>query len=94
MKNADIALYHAKLERDRISIYSPDFDVNTVERLKLLADLRAALDSTRAPRGVPTPGGSDDRAHRGRRGAGAVESPHARLDQSRRLHPCSPRTRA
>ncbi len=45
MKNADIALYHAKLERDRISIYSADFDVNSVERLKLLADLRAALDS-------------------------------------------------
>lgn len=45
MKNADIALYHAKLERDRISAYSPDFDVNTVERLKLLADLRAALDT-------------------------------------------------
>lgn len=45
MKNADIALYHAKLERDRISPYSPEFDINTVERLKLLADLHAALDS-------------------------------------------------
>jgi diguanylate cyclase (GGDEF)-like protein len=45
MKNADIALYHAKLERDRISIYSAEFDVNTVERLQLLADLRAALDA-------------------------------------------------
>ncbi|WP_291378714.1 bifunctional diguanylate cyclase/phosphodiesterase [Demequina sp.] len=45
MKNADIALYHAKLERDRISTYSPDLDVNTVERLQLLADLRTALDT-------------------------------------------------
>jgi len=44
MKNVDIALYHAKLERDRISMYSPKFDVNTVERLRLLSDLRAALD--------------------------------------------------
>ncbi len=44
MKNADIALYHAKLERDRISIYSPEYDVNTVERLRLLADLRIAID--------------------------------------------------
>ncbi|UPU89497.1 EAL domain-containing protein [Demequina sp. TMPB413] len=44
MKNADIALYHAKLERDRISTYSPDLDVNTVERLQLLADLRTAID--------------------------------------------------
>lgn len=45
MKNADIALYHAKLERDRISTFDPAFDVNTVERLQLLADLRSALDS-------------------------------------------------
>lgn len=45
MKNSDIALYHAKLERDRISTYSPEYDVNTVERLQLLADLRSALDS-------------------------------------------------
>ncbi|WP_249382026.1 bifunctional diguanylate cyclase/phosphodiesterase [Actinotalea sp. K2] len=45
MKNADIALYQAKLERDRISTYSALFDVNTVERLQLLADLRAALDT-------------------------------------------------
>jgi len=45
MKNSDIALYHAKLERDRISMYAPEFDVNTVARLQLLADLRTALDS-------------------------------------------------
>lgn len=45
MKNADIALYHAKIERDRISTYSPEFDVNTVARLQLLADLRTGLDS-------------------------------------------------
>ncbi|NTV38642.1 MAG: EAL domain-containing protein [Demequinaceae bacterium] len=44
MKNVDIALYHAKLERDRISMYSPKFDVNTVERLRLLSDLRTALN--------------------------------------------------
>jgi diguanylate cyclase (GGDEF)-like protein len=44
MKNADIALYQAKIERDMISIYSPEFDVNTVERLQLLADLRTAID--------------------------------------------------
>jgi len=44
MKNVDIALYHAKLERDRISVYSPELDINTVERLQLLADLRTALD--------------------------------------------------
>ncbi|PKQ17757.1 MAG: GGDEF-domain containing protein, partial [Actinobacteria bacterium HGW-Actinobacteria-8] len=45
MKNADIALYHAKIERDRISTYSAEFDVNTVERLQLLSDLRTGLDT-------------------------------------------------
>ncbi|PVU84294.1 GGDEF-domain containing protein (plasmid) [Cellulomonas sp. WB94] len=45
MKNADVALYQAKLDRDRISTYSPEHDVNTLERLQLLADLRTALDT-------------------------------------------------
>jgi diguanylate cyclase (GGDEF)-like protein len=45
MKNADIALYQAKLERDRTSTYSPEFDVNTLERLQLLGDLRSAIGS-------------------------------------------------
>ena len=44
MKNVDIALYHAKLERDGISTYSPEFDINTLERLQVLTDLRAALE--------------------------------------------------
>ncbi|NCT89415.1 bifunctional diguanylate cyclase/phosphodiesterase [Cellulomonas sp. APG4] len=44
LKNADIALYHAKVERDRISTYSARFDVNTVERLRLLNDLRVAIE--------------------------------------------------
>ncbi len=47
LKNVDIALYHAKLERDRISMYSPKFEVNTVESLRLLSDLRSALDASR-----------------------------------------------
>ena len=46
MKNADIALYRAKLERDGTSTYSPEFDVNSIERLQLLADLRAAMNSS------------------------------------------------
>ncbi|HEY3437786.1 MAG TPA: EAL domain-containing protein [Actinotalea sp.] len=44
MKNADIALYQAKLERDGICTYSEEFDVNTLERLQVLADLRSAID--------------------------------------------------
>ncbi|WNB87145.1 bifunctional diguanylate cyclase/phosphodiesterase [Cellulomonas sp. ATA003] len=45
LKNADIALYQAKLDRDRTCVYSERLDVNTVERLRLLADLRAALEN-------------------------------------------------
>ncbi|MDT0165689.1 EAL domain-containing protein [Actinotalea sp. AC32] len=45
MKNADIALYHAKLDRDRTCTYSARYAVNTVERLRLLTDLRAAIDA-------------------------------------------------
>ncbi len=45
LKNSDIALYHAKRERDRISVFSREFDVNSVERLQLLSDLRVALDA-------------------------------------------------
>ncbi|WP_236685719.1 putative bifunctional diguanylate cyclase/phosphodiesterase [Demequina oxidasica] len=45
MKNSDIALYRAKVERDQVSMYSHEFDVNSAERLQLLVDLRAALDS-------------------------------------------------
>ena len=44
MKNADIALYQAKVERGMISIYSPTLDVNTLERLELLVDLRTAIE--------------------------------------------------
>ncbi|MEX0914201.1 MAG: bifunctional diguanylate cyclase/phosphodiesterase, partial [Demequina sp.] len=45
MKNADIALYQSKIERDSITSYAPEFDVNTVERLRLLTDLRASLEA-------------------------------------------------
>lgn len=44
MKNADIALYQAKVERDRITMFTPDLDVNSVERLKILAELRTAIE--------------------------------------------------
>ncbi|WP_129338161.1 putative bifunctional diguanylate cyclase/phosphodiesterase [Cellulomonas endophytica] len=43
VKNADVALYRAKLERDGTAVYSPDLSVNSVERLSLLADLRGAI---------------------------------------------------
>jgi diguanylate cyclase (GGDEF)-like protein len=44
LKNADIAMYEAKRDRGRICWYRPDLDVNSVERLQLLTDLREALD--------------------------------------------------
>ncbi|MFC5382175.1 putative bifunctional diguanylate cyclase/phosphodiesterase [Aquipuribacter nitratireducens] len=45
MKNADVALYDAKGERGRWATYSPDHDVNSVDRLQLIDDLRTALDA-------------------------------------------------
>ncbi|MDN4477908.1 putative bifunctional diguanylate cyclase/phosphodiesterase [Demequina lignilytica] len=45
MKHAEIALYHAKVERDRVSTYAPELDRRTVDRLRLLADLRAAFEA-------------------------------------------------
>ncbi|WP_084124956.1 bifunctional diguanylate cyclase/phosphodiesterase [Demequina sp. NBRC 110054] len=44
MKHADIALYRAKRERDGISVFDYRYDVNSVETLQLLAELRTALD--------------------------------------------------
>jgi diguanylate cyclase (GGDEF)-like protein len=44
LKNADIAMYEAKRDRGRICWYRPDLDVNSVERLQLLTDLREGLD--------------------------------------------------
>jgi diguanylate cyclase (GGDEF)-like protein len=46
LKNADIAMYQAKRDRGRICWYEPEYDVNSVERLQLLADLREALDQS------------------------------------------------
>ena len=47
MKNSDVALYDAKSERGRSSTYVPELDVNSVDRLQLLDDLRIALDEDR-----------------------------------------------
>lgn len=45
LKHADIALYQAKLERDRITTYDHHLDVNSVDRLRLLADLGTAIEN-------------------------------------------------
>jgi diguanylate cyclase (GGDEF)-like protein len=44
LKHADTALYEAKEQRARYAFYRPERDVNTVERLELLTDLRAAIE--------------------------------------------------
>jgi diguanylate cyclase (GGDEF)-like protein len=43
MKRADIALYEAKRERARWSVFDPDSTTGTPERLSLLTDLREAV---------------------------------------------------
>ncbi|HEX6497744.1 MAG TPA: EAL domain-containing protein [Micromonosporaceae bacterium] len=44
MRHADVAMYEAKTRGDGITLYVPEADQNSPERLGLLADLRAALD--------------------------------------------------
>ena len=43
LQRADIAMYQAKTGRTRIALYDPALDGNTLERLSLLTELRAAL---------------------------------------------------
>jgi diguanylate cyclase (GGDEF)-like protein len=45
MQRADIALYQAKANRGTTRTYDPRLDFNSVERLALMEDLRAGLDT-------------------------------------------------
>ena len=46
LRQADVAMYEAKASSsDRIAVYAPTRDVNTVRRLSLANDLRRAIDS-------------------------------------------------
>jgi diguanylate cyclase (GGDEF)-like protein len=45
VQRADIALYQAKAERATSSTYDPKHDFNTVERLALMEELRAGMDT-------------------------------------------------
>jgi diguanylate cyclase (GGDEF)-like protein len=45
LRQADTAMYAAKTSGDNVVVYSPELDRGRAERLALLADLRAALDS-------------------------------------------------
>ncbi len=45
VQRADIALYQAKTERGTIRTYDPKHDFNTVERLALMEELRAGLNT-------------------------------------------------
>ncbi len=44
IKNADVAMYSAKRQKNTFRYYSPDMNARAVERLNLEADLRRALD--------------------------------------------------
>ncbi len=44
LRRADVALYAAKQRRNSVRLYSGDDDINTVERLGLLGDLRGAIE--------------------------------------------------
>ena len=45
MQHADVAMYDAKARGDSLTVYAPESDHNSPERLSLLADLRRALDA-------------------------------------------------
>jgi diguanylate cyclase (GGDEF)-like protein len=47
LRNAEIAMYDAKDRSAPYSLYTPESDRDTTERLQLLADLRRALDTPR-----------------------------------------------
>ena len=63
LKHADIALYEAKEDRGRVSVYRRESDLHSLTRLSLLADLRGAVEAGElvlhyqpvvdAPSGVP-----------------------------------------
>jgi diguanylate cyclase (GGDEF)-like protein len=44
LRHADVAMYDAKHRGDTITVYAPESDHNSPERLSLLADLRRTLD--------------------------------------------------
>ncbi|WP_213454194.1 putative bifunctional diguanylate cyclase/phosphodiesterase [Rhizomonospora bruguierae] len=45
MRHADVAMYDAKSRGATVSVYAPESDHNSPERLSLLADLRRALET-------------------------------------------------
>jgi len=45
LQHADVAMYDAKYRGDGVAVYAPEADLNTPDRLGLLADLRRALDT-------------------------------------------------
>lgn len=52
LRNADIAMYEAKRRGDAFARYAPEADHHSRERLRLLADLRRALDPSAPSRDV------------------------------------------
>ncbi len=44
LKNADVAMYHAKQERNNWQLYRADMNVNTEDRLGMEVELRRALE--------------------------------------------------
>jgi diguanylate cyclase len=48
LRHADVAMYDAKHRGDTITVYAPESDHNSPERLSLLADLRLALEGPSA----------------------------------------------
>ena len=75
LRRADVALYAAKESRGCFSIYSPDDDLHTPQRLALLGDLRRGIDNDELTPALPAAVRRPYRTGRRRRGARTLAAP-------------------
>ena len=87
LQRADVAMYQAKEGRTGVERYVPELDGNSVQRLALAGDLRTALEREEFVLHYQPKVDLRTSAVVGRRGAGALGAPRARLAAARRVHP-------
>ena len=88
LKNADVAMYHAKAEgRNRFSFYHDSMRQATAERLSLEHDLRRAIEREQFELHYQPQIDVDDQPHHRHRGADPLEPSDARHAVAAALHP-------
>ena len=84
VQRADVAMYDAKREHDRIRLYDAGRDPYSPARLQRIGELREALDERRAGAALPAEGRRRGRRGHRRRGARALGAPAPRAARRRR----------